>query len=418
MIFDKNGNLLKENLKELLKTYYMAIDVSIRAVDKSGNILDSMGNSMKFCSLCNKHSNEISFCKNEFCKASKQSMNIGEPYFFFCPMDFMHIAIPLLNNNVFWGGLIAGPISIKELDNKLIDLKTKKISTFSSNESHSFSKYVQTIPIIDISKIKYLGDILFMITSLHLKESKSILDEKKQRMKQQSRINEEVQLTKAQPNKDYLSYYYEKNLYIKVKNGNNLEAKNILNKLLAFIYLNEGHNIDIIKTRMIELCSLLSRAAIEGGANLREMMAFNYLLFEDLKTIKDLNNLSFWMLKVLDYYSECVVNIPSSKNKDIIKRAISYINSYYNYPLKLKEVADYVHLNPSYFSTLFKKETGVSFSKYIQKIRIEESKCLLANTQDTIPNIAISVGFNDQSYFTKTFKKVTGFTPRQYRIEY
>lgn len=417
MFFDKNGNLIEENLKELLKTYYMAIGVSIRAVDKNGNVLESMGNSMKFCSLCNKYSSKIAFCKNEFCKASKQSMNIGEPYFFFCPMDFMHIAIPLLNNNILYGGLVAGPISIKELDNELINLTLEQIST-SSNKSFNFSEHIQTIPVIDIPKIKYLGDILFMITSLHLKDSKNTLDEKRQRMKQQSRISEQVHLSKSQPNQGYSSYYYEKDLYTKVKNGNNLESKNILNKLLAFIYLNEGHNIDVIKTRMMELCSLLSRAAVEGGADLREMLSFNYLLFEDLKSINNLDNLSFWMLKVLDYYTECVVQIPSSKNKDIIKRAISYINSYYTHPIKLDDVANHVHMNASYLSTLFKRETGVPFSEYVQKIRIEEGKCLLTNTQDSIPSIAISVGFNDQSYFTKVFKKLTGLTPRQYRVEY
>ena len=72
-------------------------------------------------------------------------------------------------------------------------------------------------------------------------------------------------------------------------------------------------------------------------------------------------------------------------------------------------------LNPSYFSSIFKKEVGVSFSNYLNKIRIEQSKLLLKNTDSSIVEIALEVGFEDQSYFSKVFKNLTKMTPKQYR---
>ena len=79
------------------------------------------------------------------------------------------------------------------------------------------------------------------------------------------------------------------------------------------------------------------------------------------------------------------------------------------------KVANHVHLNPTYFSTLFKQSTGSSFKEYLNMVRIEESKRLLANTDYSIIDISLATGFEDQSYFSKVFKKFTGLTPKQYR---
>ncbi|MDO5010188.1 MAG: AraC family transcriptional regulator, partial [Intestinibacter bartlettii] len=97
------------------------------------------------------------------------------------------------------------------------------------------------------------------------------------------------------------------------------------------------------------------------------------------------------------------------------QKCISYINEHYNENINLETVANIVHLNPSYFSSIFKKEVGVSFSNYLNKIRIEQSKLLLKNTDSSIVEIALEVGFEDQSYFSKVFKNLTKMTPKQYR---
>ena len=91
------------------------------------------------------------------------------------------------------------------------------------------------------------------------------------------------------------------------------------------------------------------------------------------------------------------------------------MKQHFDSPITLQETAGYVDLNPSYFSTLFKQSCGLSFKEYLNYIRIEESKKLLTSTDRSILDIAIDIGFEDQSYFTKVFKKYTGLTPKQYR---
>jgi AraC-like DNA-binding protein len=74
-----------------------------------------------------------------------------------------------------------------------------------------------------------------------------------------------------------------------------------------------------------------------------------------------------------------------------------------------------VGLNPTYFSTLFKKEMGVTFSNYILNVKIDHAKRLLKNTNMSLISIAIELGFDNQSYFSNVFKKATNMTPKQYR---
>ena len=108
-------------------------------------------------------------------------------------------------------------------------------------------------------------------------------------------------------------------------------------------------------------------------------------------------------------------NFIPTKNIEIIIEAIRYISQTFAGNLTLEDVASHVHLNPAYFSTLFKQSTGSSFKEYLNMVRIEESKRLLINPEYSIIDVAMAVGFMDQSYFSKVFKKYTGLTPKQYR---
>ena len=103
------------------------------------------------------------------------------------------------------------------------------------------------------------------------------------------------------------------------------------------------------------------------------------------------------------------------KDNQYVRSAIQYIATGFNRNLTLNEVAQYVKLSPNYFSTLFHDTTGISFSKYLNRVRVEESKRLLLSSDYTLAEIAVAVGFPDQSYFSKVFKKETGITPGMFR---
>ncbi|MEK3982750.1 response regulator transcription factor [Paenibacillus sp. FSL K6-3166] len=94
---------------------------------------------------------------------------------------------------------------------------------------------------------------------------------------------------------------------------------------------------------------------------------------------------------------------------------INYIQEHYADPITLTEVAKQFHFNASYLSSYFTAHNGEGFSEYLNKVRLEKAMELLETTEHSISDISASVGYSDQSYFTKVFKKQTGISPSRYR---
>ena len=200
-------------------------------------------------------------------------------------------------------------------------------------------------------------------------------------------------------------YEKEQELITKVKTGDSVQAKALLNELLGYVFFAEGNNLEVIKTRAIELCSLLSRAAIEGGATNDTILKLNNHFLKNLQEIQNLDDLCYKLQEVLDAFTANMFDYIPAKNHEIIKKAIQYISRHFTENLTLEEVAGHVHLNAAYFSSMFKQSTGSSFKEYLNMVRVEESKRLLANTDYTIVDIAIAAGFEDQSYFPGFLKR-------------
>jgi two-component system, response regulator YesN len=99
----------------------------------------------------------------------------------------------------------------------------------------------------------------------------------------------------------------------------------------------------------------------------------------------------------------------------LVSKALEYMKANYSRDLSLKTVADEVYVSTWYLSKLLKKETGDNFINILNEIRVEKAKKLLQDPKYKIYEIASEVGFTDVPYFTKTFKKVTGMTPMEYK---
>lgn len=98
-----------------------------------------------------------------------------------------------------------------------------------------------------------------------------------------------------------------------------------------------------------------------------------------------------------------------------VAEAVRYIDEHLQEPLRLKDIADQVHMNPSYFSVLFKEKTGITYSDYVTRRRMQRAKELLVKTDLPIRDIAQKVGYVHVKYFNKTFKEFENCSPGEYR---
>lgn len=116
-------------------------------------------------------------------------------------------------------------------------------------------------------------------------------------------------------------------------------------------------------------------------------------------------------LKVINEIHNMRYNNP----KALINQAINFIQHHYEEKISLDDVAQKLNLSKHYLCSAFKKVTGENMSLYINKLRIEKAKSLLLESDSRIQEIFEEVGYSNQQYFSKVFKKITGITVTEYK---
>ncbi len=399
----------------MAETFYACIHLPIQIINEEGKILVSIGDTPSFCRLFQRHLPATETCEKLHASASRKAVSLGEPYIFACHADLNHIVFPLISKQTFLGSILVGPFLMDEPDSILISDVAKRYR-IPMDDALDLYDETRELPVIEPGHVNHISHLLFYLFSSLIAESREELRQNNQKLLQQSQISESIQRYKGGSIRtDSYPYEKEKALIAQVKRGDVREANAVLNDLLGYVLFSQGNSLDVVKSRAIELCSLLSRTAIEGGAPTDSILKLNNHFLQNLQQINTLDTLCYKLQEIVETFSESMFNYIPSRNSELIKKAMLYISEHFSNPLTLEEVAAYVHLHPSYFSTLFKSSTGSSFKEYLNMVRIEESKRLLSNTDYSIIDIAVAVGFEDQSYFSKVFKKYTGLTPKQFR---
>ncbi|MDB5054654.1 MAG: putative response regulatory protein [Bacilli bacterium] len=103
---------------------------------------------------------------------------------------------------------------------------------------------------------------------------------------------------------------------------------------------------------------------------------------------------------------------------NVIYDIAKFIEKNYKEDISLQDIANHFYLSREYISRKFKLEFGINLSDYLSNIRMEKAKILLLNPHLRITQIAETVGYNDEKYFSKVFKKTTGLSPNEYRKQY
>jgi two-component system response regulator YesN len=138
--------------------------------------------------------------------------------------------------------------------------------------------------------------------------------------------------------------------------------------------------------------------------------------YEILLAIRDADTLEKWLTETSLKISANLTCERQDNTKNMIRAAKKYIKeNYSNSELSLEMICGYLHISTTYFSTVFKREVGESYTSYLTRIRLEKAAEMLSITQEKTYIIAKEVGYDEPNYFGYVFKKKYGVSPNKYR---
>lgn len=150
----------------------------------------------------------------------------------------------------------------------------------------------------------------------------------------------------------------------------------------------------------------------QNNIDTADLFTKEYTYQEYMDSFKDVESLRKGVRFMLD-----AVDRIEAKNSEAgdVERAKKYIVDSISAPITVKDVADYVHLSPEYFTKLFKQQTGQNIKEYIISSKMEAAKEMLAHTNISVSLISIELGYTNFSHFSQIFKKHEDVTPSEYR---
>ncbi|MDZ5609575.1 helix-turn-helix domain-containing protein, partial [Bacillus pseudomycoides] len=179
--------------------------------------------------------------------------------------------------------------------------------------------------------------------------------------------------------------------------------------------VSKGDQLRNQKNNGIIAITLATRSAIDG--NLPSDIAFSLstLYIQTIEQLDNMYSVNRLIEDALCTFADRVKEYNTQKYSNTITTCLNHIRKNIYDEISLNELANQLDITPTYLSKLFKKEVGAPLSEYIQRERVEEAKKLLTLTTYPLLDICGWLNFNDQSYFTRVFKKITTMTPKEYR---
>jgi AraC-like DNA-binding protein len=163
-----------------------------------------------------------------------------------------------------------------------------------------------------------------------------------------------------------------------------------------------------------QLLGNIVKYLVESHINISAVFGENYNIYQDLLTRETLDEIREWLLeifaRIFDYRQ-----LPQAKGKNHIANILDYIHQNLHKDIDINTLAEYVGLSYSHVRKIFYDETGANVIAYINNLRINEAKQMLRQSNLSIREIALKLGYNNSQSFNRFFKKYEGITPGDYR---
>jgi two-component system response regulator YesN len=411
-----------ENLTEELK---LAADC-IRSFSKvtglgallcfpDGNVAYETGYSCRSCTLCQRLHVSGDVCVVSRAKGWHEANRFGGKYTYSCPMGLTCIATPVEADSDTLGNVTVGPFLMVDEE----DLLQCELSEYLNGAPALRGQALEALgqaPRIAPDRAEAIAQQLFLSVGgignacsiaglLDQQHTDYLMGE----LTFVTNENKAAAVVREYP------VSMEREFLAAIVASDRQKAEKLLNELLGNIFFLTGKDFARIRSRVLELMVLASRAAIEGGADPDSILALTSRCVDEMQDLFDIDKLCYWLTRVLRQFFECLFQQQAGEGRLMLPKILSYIQKNCQRRITLEEMSRIAHLSPSYFSRMFAKETGMPLSAYVTTMRINRAKGLLREGDMTLTQIAIQSGFCDQSHFTKAFRAQTGVTPGYYR---
>ena len=200
-----------------------------------------------------------------------------------------------------------------------------------------------------------------------------------------------------------------------IKQGETGNARSILNRILAGIYGLAGDRMELLKSSVLELVVMMSRAAVEAGAEPAAVLGQNYRSLAELSVIDDEEDLADWVRRMLETLIDSIRKHQHYPHSLLLMKAVKHMQANLHQHLRRDDVARVAGLSPSHFSKIVTERMGRSFTHLLTQMRVNRAKELLLHTEKSLSEVAVECGFFDQSHLSKHFRSHTSLSPGEFR---
>ena len=409
--------LTKEQFEKIESVFRTHFHLGIRTTDNEGNVIEelcSKDHLPGFCRLVRRGGTGEGRCIREHQRSLGAAVETGQVYITICHAGIVLVCVPIMDRDKALGGVFFGKCLWEPVTEVLTRDIQKRLKDIEVSEEELVLS-LRELPFMQGREIHKAAEFLFDLLYEVGGYDSRVIRWRRERAEQQSQIGEFIQERKKLGTEWQYPLESERELMGKVKIGDRTGAKEILNSILGTILFKTIGDIGVLKARLLELLSILSRSAVEGGVGIDVMLEKNLGYVNKVMRINNQEDLCAWISKALNEFIELVYSSQDAKKVTQIRPAINYIDANYDKQVTLADIARVSYLSVSRLSHVFKEEMGITIVDYLTSVRIERAKQLLLATNQSCTEICFEVGYNNQSYFTRTFKGFVGMTPRKFR---
>lgn len=375
-----------------------------------------------FCERLQRCPEALRRCLGYIEISGAQSEQIGEPYFSRCHAGMIEVACAVMHGRERVGTLLCGPLLLWDKDELAAEEMLDSLRGLDIDRHALFEDYF-SLPVLTARRLSDVSDMLAVVAASLGAPDRDVVEERRTITRQQMKMADEIiDRKRAEESRreraarvGVYPLNKERELLGRVRLGDRNGARRILNELLALIFYDTAGNMDVMKARILELVVVISRAAVEGGAQMSRLLGYDYNYLAELDRQNAFEDVCSWVVRMLDAFIDAVYSTRNVKSSRYLGGVMEYIHEHYAEPVSLEQAAARVPISPYYLSHIFRDELGMTFLEYVTRVRIEEAKELLVSTDMRIRDIAAQVGYDDAGYFAKVFRKTVGVTPNQYR---